>query len=69
MTIPKPTSEETRPENQNSPAAPDSEETRSNPDATGFFKRVRQKLQPKPEPEPPIHPTEAAEIVIMKEES
>jgi hypothetical protein len=62
MTTPKPT-----PEKQNSPAAPDSEETRSNPDATGFFKRVRQELKPEPQPEPPIHPTEAAEIVIMDE--
>jgi hypothetical protein len=34
----------------------------------GFFNRVRQELKSEPEPEPPIHPTEAAEIVIMDEE-
>jgi hypothetical protein len=30
----------------------------------GFFKRVRRELKPEEEP---IHPTEAAEIVIMEE--
>jgi hypothetical protein len=56
MTTPTPT-----PENKSSSAAPDSEKT----DARGFFNRVQRKL--KPEPEPPIHPSEAAEIVIMDE--
>jgi hypothetical protein len=46
---------------QNSPEAPDSEETRP-ADATGFFNRVRRELKPE---EKPIHPSEAAEIVIM----
>lgn len=59
MTTPKPT-----PEQQNSPEAPNSKETRSNPDATGFFNRVRRELKPE---EKPIHPTEAAEIVIMED--
>ena len=63
MTTPKPT-----PEQQNSPEAPNSKQTRSNPDATGFFNRVRQNLNTEPQPEPPIHPTEAAEIVIMEDE-
>jgi hypothetical protein len=58
MTTPKPT-----PKTQNSPEAPDSEETRPE-DATGFFNRVRRELKP----EEPMHPTEAAEIVIMDEE-
>jgi hypothetical protein len=49
---------------QNSPEAPDSEETRS-ADATTFFNRVRRDLKPE---EKPVHPTEAAEIVIMDEE-
>ena len=54
------------PETQNSPEAPDSEETRPNPaDARGFFDRVRQELNPE---EKAIHPSEAAEIVIMEEE-
>jgi hypothetical protein len=64
MTTPKAT-----PPEKKSPAAPESEETRSNPDGKGFFQRVREKFKPKPELEPepelPIHPTEAAEIVIM----
>jgi hypothetical protein len=59
MTEPnKPTSK-----TQNSPAAPESEETRP-ADATGFFNRVRRDLNP----EEPIHPSEKAEIVIMDEE-
>jgi hypothetical protein len=53
------------PKTQNSPEAPDSEETRPT-DATGFFNRVRLGLTPE---EKPIHPTEAAEIVIMEEDS
>jgi hypothetical protein len=44
--------------------APNSEETRS-ADATGFFNRVRRELKPE---EKPIHPTEAAEIVVMDED-
>jgi len=61
MTTPNPT-----PEKQNSPAAPDPK-TRPNPAnetprTTGFFNRVQRELKPEPEP---IHPTEAAEIVIM----
>jgi len=59
MTTPTPT-----PKTQNSPEAPDSEETRSE-DATGFFNRVRRELNPE---ERPVHPTEAAEIVIMEDE-
>jgi len=55
MTTPTPT-----PENQNSPDASDSEETQN---VTGFFNRVQQELKPEP-----IHPTEAAEIVILEEE-
>ena len=53
------------PKTQNSPEAPDSEETRPAA-ATGFFNRVRRGLKPEEEP---IHPTEAAEIVIMEEDS
>jgi len=60
MTTPTPA-----PETQNLPKAPDSEGTRP-ADATGFFNRVRRKLKPEEEP---IHPTEAAEIVIMDEDS
>jgi len=52
------------PKTQNSPEAPDSEETRPS-DATGFFNRVQRELKPE---EKPVHPTEAAEIVIMDEE-
>jgi hypothetical protein len=63
MTTPTPT-----PEQENSPKAPNSKQTPSNPDATGFFNRVRQKLETEPQPEPPIHPTEAAEIVIMEDD-
>jgi len=55
MTTPKPT-----PEQENSQNSPDSTETRS----TGFFNRVRRTLKPEEEP---IHPTEAAEVVIMDE--
>jgi hypothetical protein len=60
MTTPTPT-----PKTQKLPETPDSEETRS-ADATGFFNRVRRKLKPEEEP---IHPTEAAEIVVMDEDS
>jgi hypothetical protein len=58
MTEPTPT-----PEKQDPPAAPDSEKTRPNPDATGFFKRVRQELDPEP-----VHPSERDEIVVMDED-
>ena len=58
MTTPTPT-----PEKQNSPDSGDSEET--TPAGTGFFHRVRRELNP---PEP-IHPSEEAEIVIMKEDA
>jgi hypothetical protein len=57
MTTPNPT-----PEKQNLPAAPDSEKTA---DPTGFFNRVRRKLNSEEEP---VHPSEKAEIVIMDEE-
>jgi hypothetical protein len=63
MTTPTPT-----PEEENSPEAPNSKKTPSNPYATGFFNRVQQNLNTKAQPEPQIHPTEAAEIVIMEEE-
>jgi hypothetical protein len=53
MTTPTPT-----PEKQNPPDAPDSEPTK----VTGFFNRVQRELHPEP-----VHPTEAAEIVIMDE--
>jgi hypothetical protein len=62
MTTPNPQSEK-----QNLPAPPDSEETPPNPaDATGFFNRVRREFNPE---EKPVHPSEAAEIVIMEEDS
>ena len=62
MTTPTPT-----PQEENSPADPESKESRPNPaDTTGFFNRVRQNL--KPEEEKAIHPSEAAEIVIMEDE-
>jgi len=54
MTTPTPT-----PEKQNSPDA-GSEQT----ETKGFFHRVRQGLF---KPEEPIHPSEAAEIVVMEE--
>jgi hypothetical protein len=55
------------PKTQTSPEAPDSEEIRPNPaDTTGFFNRVRRNLNSE---EAPVHPSEAAEIVIMEEES
>jgi len=54
MTTPKPT-----PEQENSPEAPATETPRT----TGFFNRVQRELKPEP-----IHPTEAAEIVIMDEQ-
>jgi len=58
MTTPTPT-----PEKQNSSESGDSKETTPTPaGTTGFFRRVRQKLDPKP-----IHPSEEAEIVIMEE--
>jgi hypothetical protein len=62
MTEPKPT-----PQEQNLPASP-AEETRnadantSTPERDGFFKRLRRELNPEP-----IHPSEAAEIVIMED--
>jgi len=56
MTTPTPT-----PEKQNSPDAPGSEQT----ETKGFFHRVRQKFKSEEEP---VHPTEAAEIVIMEDE-
>ena len=53
------------PEKQNSPAARDSKETPPNSaDATGFFQRVRQEFNPDEES---VHPSEAAEVVIMEE--
>jgi hypothetical protein len=61
MTTPTPTP---TPEKQNSPAAPDSEGTRPNLDVTGFFNRVQRELN---SGEEPVHPSEAAEIVIMDE--
>jgi hypothetical protein len=52
------------PETQSSPN-PDAEKTRPNrANITGFFNRVRQELNPEEEP---VHPSEAAEIVIMEE--
>jgi hypothetical protein len=57
--------QEPTPNTQNSPEAPDSKKTRP-ADATGFFNRVRRELI---KPEEPMHPTEAAEIVIMEEDS
>jgi hypothetical protein len=60
MTTPTPT-----PEEQDLPASPDSGRTNPSPEVTtGFFKRVRQKLNFKQEL---VHPSEAAEIVIMDE--
>ena len=54
------------PGTQNSPEPPDSEETRPNrADATGFFNRVRRNLNSE---EAPVHPSEAAEIVIMEDD-
>lgn len=55
------------PEKENSPAAPNFEETRPTADknpsrATGFFNRVQPELNPEP-----IHPSEAAEIVVDPE--
>jgi hypothetical protein len=61
MTEPK---ETTKPKTRNSPEAPNSEKTRP-ADATGFFNRVRQELKPEEEP---VHPSEAAEIVILEDE-
>jgi hypothetical protein len=52
------------PKTQNLPEAPDSEET-CPADATGFFNRVRRELKPEEEP---VHPSEAAEIVILEDE-
>ena len=61
MTESKPTPE------QKPPASPNSEETQQNPAderprKTGFFNRVRRELNPEP-----IHPSEAAEIVVDPE--
>jgi hypothetical protein len=62
MTTPTPT-----PEKQNVSEPGDSEETTptpangTSPEATGFFHRVQRELKPE------IHPSEAAEIVIMDE--
>jgi hypothetical protein len=53
MTEPTPTPE------QNLPAAPD--EDTSSPERDGFFRRVQRELKPAP---PPVHPSEAEEIVI-----
>jgi hypothetical protein len=65
MTEPK---KKPTPEQQNSPAAPDSEETHPNSaDAAGFFNRVQRKFKPK-DKEKPTHPSEAAEIVIIEED-
>jgi hypothetical protein len=54
MTEPNPT-----PEEPNSPAAPD--ENTPSPERDGFFRRVRQQFKPEV---PPVHPSEAEEIVI-----
>jgi hypothetical protein len=60
MTTPTPT-----PEKQNLSEPGDSEETTPTPaGTTGFFHRVRRKLNP----EPIIHPSEEAEIVLMDED-
>jgi hypothetical protein len=53
MTTPTPT-----PQEENSPQTPATETPRT----TGFFNRVQREFQPGP-----IHPTEAAEIVLMDE--
>jgi hypothetical protein len=55
MTTPTPTT----PEEENLPQAPATKMS-----SEGFFNRVRRELKPEEEP---IHPTEAAEIVIMEE--
>jgi hypothetical protein len=61
MATPTPT-----PANQNSSEASDSSKNSPEPaEVTGFFQRVQRGLEPE---EKPIHPTEAAEIVIMVEE-
>jgi hypothetical protein len=58
MTTPKPTAE-------NQDLSEDSSESSSSSAAvTGFFQRVRRGLEPELE-EKPVHPSEAAEIVIM----
>jgi hypothetical protein len=54
MTTPTPT-----PEEENSPQAPATETPRT----TGFFKRVQRELNPEP-----MHPSEAAEIVVIMDE-
>jgi len=66
MTEPTPT-----PAKQNLSATPDSEGARQNensstPERDGFFKRVRRGLNPEL---PPVHPSEAAEIVIDIEQA
>jgi hypothetical protein len=63
MITPNPTSEK-----QNSPAAPDDKAhpnpaNETSPEATGFFNRVQRELKPEP-----IHPSEAAEIVVDMED-
>jgi|GEM_PF-3161482 hypothetical protein len=59
MTTPTPT-----PEEQNLSEPGDSEDTTPIPGGTtGFFNRVQRQLKSAE----PIHPTEAAEIVIMEE--
>jgi hypothetical protein len=55
MTQPTPT-----PETQKSPAARD-ENTSQPEERDGFFRRVQRVLKPEA---PPVHPSEAAEIVV-----
>ena len=59
MTEPNPPQQE-----QNLPASPAADANTSTPERDGFFKRLRRKLNPEP-----IHPSEAAEIVIMEEDA
>jgi hypothetical protein len=56
MTEPKPT-----PEEQNLPASPATDANSSTPERDGFFRRVQRAFKPEP---PPVHPSEAAEIVV-----
>jgi len=63
MTEPTPT-----PVTQNPSAAPDAEEISPNSaEKTGFFNRVQRELKPEQLNLEPIHPSEAAEIVILEE--
>jgi len=55
MTEPTPT-----PQEQNLPASP-AENTSPTKERDGFFRRVQRVLKPEP---PPVHPSEAAEIVV-----